>query len=61
VADALRVTIAAVLLLTAIGIISQVGNFLALILKFPQLAKWTNVLTVVLSALVISWWVLEVG
>ena len=60
-ADALRITVAAILLLMAIGILSQVGNFLALILKMPVIAKWTNILVVLFTALVVSWWIYEVG
>ena len=60
-ADALRITVAAILLLMALGILSQVGNFVALILKMPYVAKWTNIIVVLLSALVVSWWIYEVA
>jgi len=59
--DALRVTIAAILLLIAIGIIGQVGNFLSFILNAPEIAKWTNILIVAFTAVVISWWIYMVG
>ena len=58
--DALRVTLASVLLLMALGILSQVGNFLSVILHIPELAKWVDVFVVISSALIISWWMLEV-
>ena len=59
-ADALRITVAAILLLMALGILGQVGNFVALVLKMPYVAKWTNIIVVLLSALIVSWWIYEV-
>ncbi len=59
--DALRITIAAILLLMALGIVSQVGNFLAAILNIPWLAKYTAIAVTLLSAVIVAWWLYEVG
>ncbi len=54
--DVFRVTVAAILMLMAIGVIAQVGNFLAALWASKELLKWTNIVVVTLTALVLIWW-----
>ena len=56
-ADPLRVTIAAILMLMAIGIIVQTGTFLLSVTGVQGYAKWLFILAAFLTALVLSFWI----
>lgn len=52
----LRITVAAILLLMAVGIINQVGSFIAFMWGSKELLKWVSIIVTALTALIIIWW-----
>ncbi|ALU12513.1 hypothetical protein EYM_04710 [Ignicoccus islandicus DSM 13165] len=59
-ADPLRVTVAAILMLIAIGILFQTATFVSSIIGLKGVAKWILILVDVLTCLVMAFWVLNV-
>jgi len=55
--DPLRITIAAILMLMAIGIILQTGTFLISVTGAQSYAKWLFILATLLTAAVLSLWI----
>ncbi len=58
--DPLRVTVAAILMLIAIGVFFQSVSFVSSVLGLNYLAKWLLILVIVLTALVLIFWVWNV-
>ena len=58
--DPLRVTVAAILMLVAIGVLFQSASFVSSIFGLRGLAKWMLVLVDVLTCLVMIFWILNV-
>ncbi len=56
-ADPLRITIAAILMLMAVGILVQTATFLITVFGANSYAKWILILATVLTSLILVFWI----
>ncbi|UXD22484.1 hypothetical protein IPA_05385 [Ignicoccus pacificus DSM 13166] len=55
--DPLRVTVAAIIMLMAIGVLIQTATFVISVMGLNSYAKWILILSAILTALTLSFWV----
>ena len=55
--DPLRITVAAILMLMAIGILVQTSTFVISVLGASSYGKWILILATILTALTLSFWI----